>query len=266
MVFSDSFQIAYNVKVEAENLSYSYNGGFRLEPVSFKIRSHEVFMLLGPNGSGKTTILRCISGLYKDFSGRILIDGKPIQSYNSYALARLLAVVPQEHHPSFPYRLIDFVVMGRAPYHGMLEIPSSRDYKLAYEILNNLSLEKFSQRPYTTLSGGERQLALIARALTQEPKILLLDEPTAHLDFKNQVLILKTIVKLAKERNMTVVMTLHDPNLASLYADTVLLLGKGESVAYGKPEEVLEEENLRKAYGINPKTISIGNLKIVLPV
>jgi len=173
--------------------------------------------------------------------------------------------VPQEHHPVFPYAVREIILLGRVARVGYWSQPGSRDLAVVEEVLDLLHLLPLADKPYTHISGGERQLALIGRALAQEPQILLLDEPTSHLDFKNQVLILKLIRKLARERGLTVLLTLHDPNLALLFADRVLLLGEGRVAAQGAPVEVMSPAAMAALYGIPVEMLVQGDKRLLYP-
>ncbi len=207
-------------------------------------------------------MLKCLNKLLKP-KGAIFIDSLDITKLNEKELAKLIGYVLQTHTPAFPYRVIDIVVSGRTPHLGS-STPSKRDYGLAYQILDKLGLNHLAKRPYTQLSGGELRLVLIARALAQQPKILLLDEPTSHLDLRNKIIVLNILKEIARE-GITIIMIEHDPNMASLISDKVLLMSKGRIVAYRKPQDVLTVENLTKIYGINVKIFENNGKPFIFP-
>ena len=229
------------------------------------MREGEILTLLGPNGSGKTTILKNIYGLLKPKKKCVFVDGKDFHSLSLKERAKLAGYVPQSHHPPFPYTVLDVVVMGLASQLGVFESPRKEHYQKALEKLKLIGMERFKDKPYTQLSGGQLQLVLIARALVQEPKVLLLDEPTAHLDFKNQVKVLGIVKRLAREESISAVMTLHDPNLASLYSDRIALVKKGRIRALGKPNEILKEETLEEVYGVPICILEFNGFRLILP-
>ncbi|WP_457752792.1 ABC transporter ATP-binding protein [Thermococcus sp.] len=250
--------------LEVKGLSFSY-GDFSVEDVCFEVREGEILTLLGPNGSGKTTILKSIYGLLKPEKKCVFVDGKDFHSLSLKERAKLAGYVPQYHHPPFPYTVLDVVVMGLASQLGVFESPRKEHYQKALEKLKLIGMERFKDKPYTQLSGGQLQLVLIARALVQEPKVLLLDEPTAHLDFKNQVKVLGIVKRLAKEESISAVMTLHDPNLASLYSDRIALVKEGRIRALGKPNEILKEEILEEVYGVPIYILEFNGFRLILP-
>ncbi len=248
--------------IEVKSLEFEYDS-FCVR-VSFDVKEGEVLTLLGPNGSGKTTILKCIYGLLRP-KGCVLIDGKDFHEIPIKERAKVVGYVPQTHNPPFPYSVLDVVVMGITPQLGLFEVPKKEHYEKALEKLRLLGIEDLKNRPYTQLSGGQLQLVLIARALVQEPKILLLDEPTAHLDFKNQVQILDIVRKLTRSEGISAIMTLHDPNLASLYSDRIALIKNGSIVAIGKPEDVIREDLLEEVYEIPIRTFKLNGYRFILP-
>ncbi len=250
--------------LEVKGLSFSY-GDFSVENVCFEVKEGEILTLLGPNGSGKTTILKNLYGLLKPEKKCVFIDGRDFHSLSLKERARLAGYVPQSHHPPFPYTVLDVVVMGLASQLGVFESPREEHYEKALKKLRLLGMERFKDRPYTRLSGGQLQLVLIARALVQEPKVLLLDEPTAHLDFKNQVKILGIVKKLAREERITAILTLHDPNLASIYSDRIALVKEGRIRAVGEPNEILREEILEEVYGVPIHILEFNGFRVIIP-
>ncbi len=252
--------------VLVRDLCFSYGAGaFQLEDINLEVRAGEVVTLLGPNGSGKTTLLYCIAGLYRPQRGQVLVDGKEVSKLPRREAAKIIGFVPQDHHPSFPYLSLDVVAMGRAAHLGLLGSPNRRDLEIARRALEAVGAFHLADRIYTQVSGGERQLILIARALAQEPKILLLDEPTAHLDFKNQVRVLSLVKRLVEERKLAAVLTLHDPNLASMFSDRIALMNNGRLAAYGPPEEALIAQLLRRVYQLPVHVHQLRDVRLIIP-
>ena len=247
--------------VRVKKLTFSYGEKLVFSNLSFEVKRGEILTILGPNGSGKT-LLKYLSMLLKP-KGSVLIDSFDVSKLNERELAKIVGYVPQMHSPVFPYKVIDVVVSGRAPYLG-ISTPTKEDYKLAYSVLDKLGLTHLADKPYTLLSGGELRLVLIARALVQQPKILLLDEPTSHLDLKNRVLVLKILREIAKE-GIAVIMSEHDPNLASLFSDKVLLIYKGKIIDYGSTRDVLNRENIAKVYGIDVEIFEKNGKRYIFP-
>jgi ABC-type cobalamin/Fe3+-siderophores transport systems, ATPase components len=180
--------------------------------------------------------------------------------------AQQVGYVPQIHSPSFPYRVVDVVASGRTPYLSALAMPSKEDYEIAYQALEAVGCRELAERPYTRLSGGELRMVLIARALAQQPKILLLDEPTSHLDFKNKFMVMHTIKSLVK-KGVSAVVSEHDPNVAVAFSDKAILMKEGKVIAYGKPDEVVNEETMKILYDMHVEVISLTNpqLKFIAP-
>ncbi len=254
--------------IEVKQLSYTYDTGVTaVKDVSFSVGAGEVVVLLGPNGAGKTTLLKCVLGLLKPSSGDVLVYGRSIRELSRRTLARLMGYVPQSHASMFSYRVLDFVMMGRAPHHGMLTVPSSREREKALEALRFLGIQELANRTISEVSGGQMQLVLIARALVQEAKILVLDEPIAHLDVSNQVRVLCIIRELVRKGLVDAVLTsMHNPTLASMFGDKIVVLNNGKLVAWGPPKNVLSREVLESVYGIVFEVFEREGKLIVLPV
>ncbi|MEN6317908.1 MAG: ABC transporter ATP-binding protein [Syntrophaceae bacterium] len=236
-----------------------------LRGVSFRVETGHMNTLLGPNGSGKTTLFKCIAGLWRHYEGAITCNGNDITSLSPEQRARILAVVPQEHEPPFPYTVFDAVLMGRASHVSLFSSPSPQDYEETETAIETLGISHLRERPYTKLSGGERQLVLIARALAQEAPLLLLDEPTSHLDFRNQILILNKVREIIRQKGLTALMTLHDPNLAMQFSDNIVMINGGHIISQGLPHEVLTGDNLKMMYGIDVSVISHNGTKVICP-
>ncbi len=234
--------------LEAKDLGFSYEAEkpvFR--DVSFTLGPGEILTILGPNGAGKSTLLNCVVNLYTPDSGRVLLDGRPVGSFPLKEIARKLGYVPQNTVPAYAYSVRDYVAMGRAPYLKPFRQPGKEDFRIVDEILDEMRLTELAFRPYTNLSGGERQQAAIARALAQSPEIIILDEPTNHLDYGNQIQTLSLIKKLAA-KGYGVIMTSHNPDHVMLLDCTVGVLDREGRFITGSAREILSEERLRALY------------------
>jgi len=236
-----------------------------LSGVSLDAAQGMVTAVLGPNGSGKTTLFKCISGLWKPQRGDVMFQGRSILTQPHSKIARIIAVVPQEHEPPFPYSVFEAVTMGRAAHLSMFSTPSRQDYLKAEEAIERVGIPHLKDRAYTKISGGERQLVLIARALAQEAPVMLLDEPTSHLDFRNQVLVLSKVKEIAREKSVAVLMTIHDPNQAMLFSDRVAMISNGRVVSEGIPQEVITEASLSSVYGIDVSVIPVNGSNVIMP-
>jgi iron complex transport system ATP-binding protein len=257
--------------IRVEHAVFGYGPHTILGDLSFEVASGEILCLLGPNGSGKTTLFRCLAGGLKLRSGTIEIGGTDVTAIKPLALAWLLGVVFQEHAAPFPVTVLDVVRMGRAPHLRFFASPSAADTRIAEAIVARLGLTHLAGQPYTQVSGGERQLALIGRALCQEPRILLLDEPTSNLDYRNSMLVVRTVTELARS-GLTVIMTTHAPDQALLLGGKVALLRDGTFVAYGAAAQELTSGNLQRAYDMDIEVVSayvprLGrSVSVVVPV
>ena len=220
-----------------------------LNGVSFEIRAGEFLGIIGPNGSGKSTLLRTMAGVLTPLSGSVTLDGSDIASIRGRQLARRLAIVPQDNPIAFDFTVQEIVLMGRSPHLGRFEIEKGRDAEIAADALKRTNLLHLADRGIGTLSGGERQRAMIARALAQQTDILFLDEPTAHLDINYQVEILHLAGRENAENGKTVVVVLHDLNLAAEFCDRLIMLSEGRVFAVGSPAEVITKENVQQVYG-----------------
>jgi iron complex transport system ATP-binding protein len=253
--------------IQLRDIHFRHEGNGReiLRGVSFGTESGRMTTILGPNGSGKTTLFKCITGAWRQQRGTIVCDGRDISTLAPERRARTLAVVPQEHEPPFPYSVFDAVLMGRASRVALFSTPGKPDRDKTEEAIETVGIGHLADRPYTKISGGERQLVLIARALAQEAPLMLLDEPTSHLDFRNQVLTLRKVRDIVRKRGLTVLMTLHDPNLAMQFSDSVVLLNNGTIVAVGAPDDVISAESLGALYGIEVTIIRSNGAAVVCP-
>lgn len=246
---------------EVDNLTFSYPSGDRkvLDGASLKLDKGEILCILGPNGAGKTTLLNCMAGLLKPEGGSIRLCDRDLSDMKEKEIARLVGYVPQLHTPSFDYRVLDFVLMGRAPQTGTFSRPSAEDEKLCMSVLESMGLEGLAEKSYLNISGGERQQLLIARAIVQEPEVVLFDEPTAHLDFGNQHRVLKRVRKMAEE-GFSVIMTTHNPDHALLLGGKAAIVSRDGTITQGLCEEIVTEENLEKVYGIDLKLMNVEEL------
>jgi len=239
------------VKLAAEKLRYAYvHGSDVLHDVSITVDGGTALFILGANGCGKTTLLDCLSGLRTPHSGEIRIDGTPLQDLSVRERARRIGVVPQLHEPVFSYRVEQIVLMGRAPHLGLFAQPGHGDLAAVDAALEAVGAVKLRDRPYTQISGGERQLVLVARGLAQGAGCLLMDEPAAHLDPQHQQGIYRIVRRLVEE-GFAFVITSHHPNDALLYADRVLFLAGGAVIGKGTPDAAIDEQTLRAAYGMD---------------
>ncbi|OOM76153.1 ABC transporter ATP-binding protein [Clostridium sp. BL-8] len=248
------------MKLEVKNAFCGYGTNIIVKDISVSISSGEILCLLGANGVGKTTFFKSILGFLKLQGGEILLDGENISDWTRNKLARTIGYVPQAHTPPFPFKVFDVVLMGRSPHMSMFSSPSQQDIDIAEKAIDSLKISYLKDKIYTEISGGERQMVLIARALTQQPKILIMDEPTSNLDFGNQIRVLERINELSKN-GLAVIMTSHFPNHAFLCSTKVALIQRNSEFTVGNVDEVVTEEKLKKAYGINVKIITTSDLK-----
>jgi len=258
------------MKLEVSNATYHYETdkttGFN--DISFTLGDGEVMSILGPNGCGKTTLLKCINGLFRIQGGNITVNNRDLSHLPRNDVAKEIGYIPQLHQPAFPFTVLDVVLVGRAPYLGMLESPKAKDIEIAVQAIDKMGITHLIDKPYTQISGGERQLVIFARVLAQQPSLLLLDEPTSHLDFGNQARLLELIQKLAAT-GLPIIMTSHFPDHAFLVSSKVALMKKGEFISFGKPDEVITDVNLEKVYNIRVKVINLDsciNRKICVPL
>ena len=233
----------------AHRLGFGYGARRVGSDVDLQIGGGEIVCLLGPNGSGKTTLFKTMLGLLPAQAGEVLVDGVAMQRLTRLEIARRVGYVPQAHAAHFPFRVVDMVVMGRTAHVGLFAAPSEQDRQRAVAALAKLGIAELADTEYTRISGGQRQLALIARALAQDAPAIVMDEPTASLDFGNQVVVLSEVKRLAAQ-GLAVLLSTHDPDHAFSISDRVALLDRGRLIEQGRPQEVLTPERLRQVYGV----------------
>ncbi|MBV9020442.1 MAG: ABC transporter ATP-binding protein [Ktedonobacteraceae bacterium] len=243
--------------IQMQHVTFGYKREPLLYDVSLSIGAGEMVGLLGPNGSGKTTLLRLLSGVLRPQQGEVLLAGRSLQRWGRRGVAQRIAVVPQELHMPFAFTAEHMVSLGRIPFVGSFAVPTARDKMIVQDAMYSADVSAFAQRVFNELSGGERQRVLIAKALAQEPLVLLLDEPTAHLDIKYQIETLALLQRLNREREVTVVAAMHDLNLAARYFPRLILFQRGV-VANAGPAQVLEPGLLSRVYDVN---VQVGILR-----
>jgi iron complex transport system ATP-binding protein len=260
------------MSLSATSVSFGYrsrasgDSPFALRDVSVTVARGSLTALLGPNGCGKTTLLKLLSGVVAPHAGRITLDGRALGDMARREVARHVAVVPQETHPAFDYSALEMVLMGRHPHLGAFQLEGPNDLRIAYQALQATGTAHLAERPYMTLSGGEKQRVVIASALAQAPDVLLLDEPTASLDLGYQLEIASLLTRLNREHGVTMVLATHDLNLAASICDTVVLVRGGQVLASGRTRDVLTTPMIRQLYGVDADVqfhTQAGHLTIV---
>ena len=244
------------MSIEVRDLCFSYGEREVLHGVSFKAEQGEFLSILGPNGVGKSTLFRCVLGLLRDYTGSITVEGRDAKSLSIREAAKLVAYIPQSSHPAFNYSVRDIVLMGTTSGLGTFSTPKKEDVRRVEEALEKIGISHLAERCFHRISGGERQLALIARALVQRAPVLMLDEPTASLDFGNQLLVLTQARELARE-GYTVIQTTHNPEQSYMFSDRILALRGGEVLTEGRPKDVLTSDMMRQLYGVEVEVSSL---------
>jgi len=252
------------MKLNINGVTFYYDSVKALNDITFEVSEGDVLGVIGPNGSGKTTLLRCINLALRPKVGTVFIDGENILELDRKDIAKNIGVVPQNSTIHFPFTVFDIVLMGRTPHLGRLDRETSKDIEIAKNAMKITNTQHLADRLIDEVSGGEKQRVIIARALTQEPKILLLDEPTLHLDINHQLEVLELVKKLARENKLIVVLVSHDLNLANRYCDRLMLLNSGKIYSSGEPQDVVTHDNIKEVYNIdveinyNKKTKSLN--------
>jgi iron complex transport system ATP-binding protein len=235
--------------LDTRNISLSFRNKSILQDVSLEVSAGEFFVIIGPNGAGKTCLLKILSGLQKAQQGSITIKGKSITEYSRRSLSQIMAIVPQHIEVGFPFTVADTVIMGRTPHLGILGMEGKNDFHITEEAMEFTEVSHLADRKLFQLSGGELQRVIIARAICQQPEIILLDEPTTALDPAHQLKIMDLMERFRRQHNTTIIMVSHDLNLASMYGDRLLLLKEGRVVETGEPKAVLNKSLLEESYG-----------------
>ncbi len=240
------------------NIHFSYESDETLKNVSFEVHQGEILSIIGPNGAGKSTLLKCVNQLLKPSTGSVFLDNDDLLSMKQKEVARKIGFVPQNSLNKFPLSVFDTVLMGRFPHVRRFESEGRRDFEIAHKAMHACDIEHLSDRLTTEISGGEYQKTIIARALAQEPKVLLLDEPTLHLDIGHQLELLELLKALTGKKELITVMVSHDLNLAMRYSDKILIIKDGKIFNAGIPREVLTVDALRDVYGIKAEISLVG--------
>ncbi len=255
--------------VEVNHVCFSYSNGLVLRDVEFSVRKGEMIGLIGPNGAGKTTLIRLISGILSARQGEVKIHGLNTGRLKRTALAREVAVVPQQFNIPFAYRVEEVVMLGRTPFMRPFHDSSAKDRDAVMQTVETVGIRHLAGRYFSELSGGERQKVVLAMALAQEPKLLLLDEPTTHLDISHQVEVLELLTEMNKKQQLTIIAAMHDLNLASAYFKRLVLLKGGTILADGTPDKVLTPDTIAAAYSlpvhIQPHPLTGVPCVVVLP-
>jgi len=252
------------VKIAIKGLSFSYGSSRILDDISLAVENSEMVSLIGPNGSGKTTLLKCIDGILKPKGSVLLNGGKDLRTMSRRETARLIGYVPQSSASMMGTKAFDVVLMGRKPHIGWQL--GNEDMNKVIEVMKLLQVDRFALKDFNELSGGQKQRILIARALAQEPGVLLLDEPTASLDLKHQMGVLEAVRLLVKETDVSAIMAIHDLNLAARFSDRLVMLKDGKVHAVGSPRELLTQENIRTVFEVEAEVMGGKNCPYVVPL
>ena len=242
--------------IEVSDLHFSYGKRPVLDGVSFDLYQGEYVCILGANGCGKTTLLKTMLAFLRPQKGHVRLYGQDVHRMDERSLAQKIAYIPQTHTPPFPFTVLDVVLLGRTPHLSRMCQPTSKDLDIARQAMDRLGISAYADRCYTELSGGQRQMVMIARALTQQPNLLMMDEPTASLDFGNQYLVLEQMRQLAQE-GMGVLMVTHNPDHALYCADRIIAMGEGRIISMGEASGVVTEPTMERLYGMEIKVRSV---------
>jgi len=251
------------MQITIDGLQFSYTSTPILENVNADLSGNKLVSILGPNGVGKSTLIHCINKILTPKGGTVMIDGKDVKEITIKEMSKIVGYVPYSANDSFPLSVVDTVMMGRHPHSkwGSLD----NDLRIVYQTLEMLGISHLAMRSFNELSAGQHQKVMLARGLAQEPRILLLDEPTSNLDVRHQLEVTKLLRKMAEEKDILVIMISHDINIAAKYSDEVIMMHQGSIFATGTPQEVINEENLRAVYGVEAKVIDdLGTPHVIL--
>ncbi len=253
--------------IDVRDLSFRYNSKTILNNINFRLDRDQIVGILGPNGAGKSTIIKILGGIL-EYEGSIKLIDRELKNFKRKELARIIAVVPQNFEPGFDFKVRDLVMMGRTPYLKMFESMSPEDFNIVEDTMKLTDIVHIKDKSIREISGGERQRVIIAMAIAQDPKILLLDEPNANLDLKYQISIFELLKHLVKTKHISIIVAMHDVNLAVKYCNKIMLLNKGEIVQFDIPEKVITEDNIKKVYEIDSSIIKDGNgsLTYIIPI
>ena len=252
------------VKLKIKDVGFSYASVPVLNGICIELTASEMLGIVGPNGAGKSTLIRCIDRILKPQRGSILLDGQDIKEMHLMELARKIGYIPQSASQVFPATVFDTVLMGRRPHLGWRS--SEKDTEMVLETLQLLNIEEFAMRDINELSGGQQQKVFIARALTQEPDVLLLDEPTSNLDIRHQLEVMNIIKNIVREKQISAIMAIHDLNLASRYADRIIMMNGGEIFDAGDAASVLTPENIKHVYDVEVEVPNHGGRPYIVPI
>lgn len=241
------------VIISVDGVTFSYRSGRVLDGIDLDLSGPGITSIIGPNGVGKSTLLHCMNRLVQPGSGTVMVDGEDVSDLSLRELARTMGYVPYSSRPDFPLTVLDTVVMGRHPYSRVGSV--REDVRAAHAVLLEMGVDDLAFRPMSELSAGQRQKVMLARGIVQDPRVLLLDEPTANLDIRHQMEVTAMLRDLCADRGMCVVMVSHDLNIAAKYSDTVVLMHRGRIHAAGTPSEVLTPDNLRTVYGVDADVV-----------
>ena len=249
------------MNLSTENIRLSYGAQEILKGVSINGNTGEFIGIIGPNGSGKSTLLKCIYRILKPHAGQVFLDGEELSGISIRNSAKKMAVVAQHNYYNFDFSVMEVVLMGRAPHKKTMERDNAKDFHIAQKALETVEMEGFANRSFSTLSGGEQQRVILARALAQQTPCLILDEPTNHLDITHQI----QLMKIVKNLKVTVISAVHDLNIAAMFCDRLYVLQDGEIVGQGTPQEVLTAEFIKKIYRVETEIVydSAGQLHVL---
>jgi iron complex transport system ATP-binding protein len=252
------------MKLKVKDVEFSYGSVHVLKDVSIELAASEMLGVVGPNGAGKSTLLRCIDRILSPQKGCILLDERDIKKMSRMELAKKIGYIPQSASQVFPATVFDTVLMGRRPHLGWRS--SEEDTEMVLETLQMLNIEDLAMRDINELSGGQQQKVFIARALTQEPDVLLLDEPTSNLDIRHQLEVMDIIKNIVREKQISAIMAIHDLNLAARYTDRIIMMNGGTIFAAGEPFSVLTTKNIKQAYGVEVEVNDHGGRPYIVPI